>query len=140
MTALDCRTQIGQPDRPESLRLLATNPVSRVRTRVTGSPTVFPVRHHIVDFDTIVFRGDDFSAYADTSSGVRMSLEAEGVEDDDPLGWYVRVDGVASDVADPTELARLGELPGEARGAGPETHWIQLRPETITGRRYSCVA
>jgi hypothetical protein len=140
MTALDCRTRIGQPDRQGSLRLLATNPVSRVRIRVTGSPTVFPVRHHVADFDTIVFRGDDFSQYADTSSGVRMSLEAEGVEDGDPLGWYVRVDGVARDVDDPTDLARLGELAGEPRGAGPETDWIELRPETITGRRYSCGA
>lgn len=140
MTAPDCRTQIGQPDRQESLRLLAANPVSRVRIRVTGSPTVFPVRHHVVDFDTIVFRGDEFSQYADTSSGVRMSLEAEGIDDGDPLAWYVRVEGVARDVVDPTELARLGELVGEPRGAGPETHWIQLRPETITGRRYSCVA
>lgn len=139
MTALDCRTQIGQPDRQESLRLLATNPVSRVRIRVTGSPTVFPVRHHVVDFGTIMFRGD-VSQYADTSSGVRMSLEAEGIEDGDPLGWYVRVDGVARDVVDSTELARLGELAGEPRGAGPETHWIELRPETITGRRYSCCA
>ena len=140
MTALDCRTQIGQPDRQESLRLLATNPVSRVRIRVTGSPTVFPVRHHVVDFDTIVFRGDDVSQYADTSSGVRMSLEAEGIDDSEPLGWYVRADGVARDVVDPTELAPLGELAGEPHGAGPGTHWIQLRPETITGRRYSCLA
>ena len=140
MTALDCRTQIGQPDRRESLRLLATNPVSRVRIRVTGSPTVFPVRHQVVDFGTIVFRGDDVSQYADTSSGVRMSLEAEGIEDGDPLGWYVRVDGVARDVVDATELARLGELAGKPRGAGPKTHWIQLRPDTITGRRYSCFA
>jgi uncharacterized protein len=139
MTALDYRTQIGQPDRQESLRLLATNPVSRVRIRVTGSPTVFPVRHHVVDFGTIMLRGD-VSQYADTSSGVRMSLEAEGIEDGDPLGWYVRVDGVARDVVDPTEVARLGELAAEPRRAGPETHWIELRPETITGRRYSCVA
>src|SRR6266545_6684706 len=127
MTALDCRTQLGQPGRQESLRLLATHPVSRVRIRVAGSPTISPVHHHVVDFDTIVFRGDDVSEYADTSSGVRMSLEAEGIDDGDPLGWYVRVNGVARDVVDPTELAQLRELVGEPRGADPKAHWIQLR-------------
>lgn len=136
MTALDCRTQLGQPGRQESLRLLATHPVSRVRIRVKWSPTIFPVHHHVVDFDTIVFRSDDVSEHADTSSGVRVSLEAEGIDDGDPLGWYVRVNGVARDVVDPAELARLRELVGEPGGVGPKTHWIQLRPETITGRRY----
>jgi uncharacterized protein len=140
MTALDCRTQLAQPGRQESLRLLTTHPVSRVRVAVTGSPMIFPVHHHVVDFNTIVFRGDDFSEYADTCSGVRMSLDAEGIDDADPCGWYVRVNGVARDVVDPTELARLRQLVGEPRGAGPKTHWIQLRPETITGRRYSRLA
>ena len=101
---------------------------------------IFPVHHYVVDFNTIVFRGDEFSEYADASNGVRMSLEAEGVDDGDPLGWYVRVNGIAREVVDPTELARLRELVGEPRGAGAETHWIQLRPETITGRRYSSLA
>jgi len=35
------------------------------------------VHHHVVDSNAIVFRGDDASEYADTSIGVRMSLEAE---------------------------------------------------------------
>lgn len=140
MTALDCRTQLGQPGRQESLRLMATHPVSRVRMRVTGSPTIFPVHYHIVDFDRIVFHGDDVSEYADTSSGVRVSLEAEGIDDGDRFGWYVKVNGVARDVVDPTVLARVQELVEEPRGVGPETHWIQLRPETITGRRYSHLA
>jgi hypothetical protein len=122
------------------LEILATHPVSRVTIAVTGSPMVFPVHHYVVDFNTIVFPCDEFSQYVDTSNGVRMSLEAEGVDDGDPLGWYVRVNGIARDVVDPTELARLRELVGEPRDAGPETHWIQLRPETITGRRYSSLA
>jgi hypothetical protein len=63
-------------------------------------------------------------------------LEAEGIDDGDPLGWYVRINGVARDVVDPVELARLRELVPEPPGSGPNTHWIQLRPETILGRRY----
>jgi Pyridoxamine 5'-phosphate oxidase len=139
MTALDCRTQLAQPGRQESLRFLATHPVSRVRIAVAGSPIIYPVRHHVVDSNAIVFRGDDVSEYADTSS-VCMSLEAEGVDDGDGFGWYVRVRGVARDVVDPAELARLRELVPEALGAGPKTRWIQLRPETILGRRYTCLA
>jgi hypothetical protein len=98
------------------------------------------VHHHVVDSNAIVFRGDDVSGYADTSIGVRMSLEAEGIDERDLLGWYVSVTGVARDVVDPAELARLRELVVEPLGAGPKSYWIQLRPETILGRRCSCLA
>jgi hypothetical protein len=97
------------------------------------------VHHHVVDSNAIVFRGD-VSGYADTSIGVRMSLEAEGIDEGDLLGWYVRVTGVARDVVDPAELGRLRELVVEPLGAGPKSHWIQLRPETILGRGCSCLA
>jgi uncharacterized protein len=140
MTALDCRTQVGHPGRQESLRLLATHTVSRVTLAVTGSPTIYPVHHHVVDSNTIVFRGGDVSEFADTSSGVRMTLDAEGIDDGDPFGWYIRVKGVARDVVDPAELARLREFVVEPLGARPKTHWIQLQPETILGRRYSRLA
>ncbi len=69
-----------------------------------------------------------------------MSLEAEGIDEGDLLGWHVRVMGVARDVVDPAELARLRQLVVEPLGAAPKSHWIQLRPETILGRRCSCLA
>ena len=90
------------------------------------------MHHDVVDSNAIVFRGDDVSEYADTSIGVRMSLEAEGIDEGDLLGWYVRVTGVARDVVDPAELARLRELVVEPVGAALKSHWIQLRPETIS--------
>ncbi len=98
------------------------------------------MHHHVVDSNAIVFRGDDVSEYADTSIGVRMSLEAEGIDEGDLLGWHVRVMGVGRDVVDPAELARLRQLVVEPLGAAPKSHWIQLRPETILGRRCSCLA
>ena len=68
-----------------------------------------------------MFRGDDVSEYADTSIGVRMSLEAEGIDEGDLLGWYVRIMGVARDVVDPAELARLRQLVVEPLGAAPKS-------------------
>ncbi len=49
-----------------------------------------------------------------------MSLEAEGIDEGDLLGWYVRIMGVARDVVDPAELARLRQLVVEPLGAAPK--------------------
>jgi len=44
---------------------------------VNGWPTIFPVNHHVVDNDTIVFRSDDVSRLTDENRGLCMSLEAD---------------------------------------------------------------
>jgi uncharacterized protein len=118
--------------RQDCLQLLASHPVGSVSVVVDGSPTIFPVNHHLVDSDTIVFRSDGTKVpYA--SSGVRMSLEVDGI-DDTGKDWSVAVHGVGREVV-PAELARLREVGLEASSLGSKTHWIRILPETITGRR-----
>ncbi len=47
----------------------------------------------------------------------------------------VVANGVGREVVDATELARLRALELEPWSPGPKTHWIRIRPETVTGRR-----
>jgi nitroimidazol reductase NimA-like FMN-containing flavoprotein (pyridoxamine 5'-phosphate oxidase superfamily) len=118
----------------ECLRLLATHPVGRVAVTMNGWPTIFPVNHHVVDNNTIVFRSEDISTLTDVSRGVCISLEVDGIDEAGEL-WSVTVNGVGREVL-PAERAQLRELGLEPNAPGQKTHWIRITPETMTGRRF----
>jgi uncharacterized protein len=134
MTALEYRTESGVLGRQDCWRLLATHPVGRVAVVANGWPTIFPVTHHVVDYDTIAFRSDDVPKLTDAGRGRSMSLEVDGIDDEGRL-WSVAVTGVGRE-AGPEERARLRELGHEPGSAGHETHWMVIRPEIVTGHRY----
>jgi nitroimidazol reductase NimA-like FMN-containing flavoprotein (pyridoxamine 5'-phosphate oxidase superfamily) len=134
MLTVDRGTGLDHLGWQECLRLLATHPVGRVAVTVNGWPAIYPVNHHVVDYDTIVFRSEDVSTMTDLSRGVCVSLEVDGIDDGGEL-WSVTANGVGRAV-DPAERARLRELGLESNAAGEKTHWIRITPETITGRRF----
>jgi uncharacterized protein len=134
MLTADHGTRLEHLGWQECLRLLATHPVGRVAVTMNGWPTIFPVNHHVVDNNTIVFRSEDVSTLTDLSQGVCISLEVDGIDEAGEL-WSVTVNGVGREVL-PAERAQLRELGLEPNAAGQRTHWIRITPETITGRRF----
>ena len=134
MAALDYRTRPELLGRQECLRLLASHPVGRVAIVVDGWPIIFPVNLHVLNADTIVFRSEEVSRLTDSSIAISMSLEVDGIDDAGQL-WSVAVNGFGREIV-PAERARLHELGLESSAASRETHWIQIMPETVTGRRF----
>ena len=134
MPTVDHRTGLEVLLRDECLRLLASQLVGRVGVVVGAWPMIFPV-NYALDGDSIVFRSDDGSKVSGASSGFHMSFEIDGIDNAGRRGWSVVVNGVGREVVDGTELARLHKLRFEPWASGPKTHWIRIRPETITGRR-----
>jgi nitroimidazol reductase NimA-like FMN-containing flavoprotein (pyridoxamine 5'-phosphate oxidase superfamily) len=134
MLTVDSRIGHELLGRPEGLRLLASHPFGRVAVLVNGCPMIFPVNHHVVDGDTIVFRSEEVSRLTDPRCAISMSLEVDGIDDAGQL-WSVTITGAGRDIV-PAERARLHELGLESSAAGHETPWIQIRPETVTGRRF----
>ena len=132
MQTVQYRAGLEVLGRQESMNLLASHQVGSVTVTIDGSPAVYPVRHHVVDVDTIVFRSNEIEL-PHAGSGVRMSLEVDGI-DDSGQDWGVTVHGLGREVV-PAELARLRELRLEPPGAGSKGHWIRLLVETISGRR-----
>ena len=132
MQTVEYRAGLEVLGRQESLKLVSSQPGGSVTAMVGGSPTVYPVHHHVVDADTIVFRSNGMELpYA--SSGVPMSLEVDGI-DDTGQDWRVAVRGLGREVV-PAELARLRELRLEPPSAGPKGHWARILVDTISGRR-----
>jgi len=134
MPTVDRRTGLEMLERRECLRLLASQPVGRVAVVMEPWPMIFPV-NYALDGDSIVFRTDEGSKLSGASSGFHMSFEIDGIDDTGRRGWSVVVNGVGREVVDATELARLRVLELEPWSPGPKTHWIRIRPETVTGRR-----
>ncbi|HYU93277.1 MAG TPA: pyridoxamine 5'-phosphate oxidase family protein [Actinomycetota bacterium] len=132
MQTVEYRAGLEVLGRQECLQLLASHPVGSVAIVVDGSPTIFPVQHHVVDSDTIVFRSDS-TKLPNLSSGVRMSLEVDGI-DDTGRDWTVAVHGIGREIV-PAELARLRELGLEPSNLGSKGRWIPIVLNTIAGRR-----
>lgn len=134
MRSVDSRTRLEVLHRDECLRLLASQLVGRVAVVVDTSPLIFPV-NYALDGDSIVFRSDDGSKVSGANSGFQMSFEIDGIDEPGRRGWSVVVNGIGREVVDGTELARLRDLGLEPWASGPKTHWVRIRPGTITGRR-----
>lgn len=116
--------------REECLRLLATAPIGRVAVADFGTaPLVVPVNFAVRE-GTVVFRSDYGSKFRLAVLGDHpVSFEVDAVDPARRSGWSVLVQGRAREVTEPERL-RL-----EPWAPGSKSHWVQIEPETVSGRR-----
>jgi hypothetical protein len=87
-----------------------------------------------MDRSSVVFRTDDGTKlYA--AVGRPVAFEVDGADAIYHEGWSVLVVGVAEEVIEAREVARLEALPLGPWVPGPKSHWLRIRPAAITGRR-----
>ena len=129
-TALDVLSEA------ECLQLLGEHDLGRVALVVDGRPEIFPV-NYAVGADVIAFR----SAPGTKLTNVPMShvaFEIDGVDSARGVAWSVVVKGVASEVTE--ALGRVPEavrrLAVEPLAPGERRHWLTVRREEVTGRRF----
>jgi len=138
MRMIDDRTGLEVLAQDECLRLLNTQGVGRVAVVAGGRPMIFPV-NYVVDGRTIVFRTDAGTKLDGVTSGFSVAFEIDGIDALYHAGWSVLVSGVGRHVVDATEVAALTELPLRPWVPGEKSHWVRVRPDTMTGRRISTV-
>ena len=128
MTSTD--VELVELDRKECLELLRSAPVGRFAVAPGGvAPLVVPV-NFLLDGETVVFRSEP-GEKIDGFENRPASLEIDGVDVDERLGWSVLVRGMASVVpcwAGPADV----EL---HPWGGDKPLWVRLVPAEITGRR-----
>jgi nitroimidazol reductase NimA-like FMN-containing flavoprotein (pyridoxamine 5'-phosphate oxidase superfamily) len=135
MRIIDDRTGLEVLTRDECLRLLQTHHIGRVGVVAAHRPLIFPV-NYVVDGDTIVFRTDEgMKLFGSTESGYVTAFEIDGTDPVYQAGWSVVVNGRAREVVNPQEIVHLSKLPLRPWAPGEKTHWVRIRPNTITGRR-----
>jgi len=134
MRMIDDRTGLEVLNREECLRLLREHAIGRVAVVAGGRPLIFPV-NYTVDGATIVFRTDPGTKLEGVSTGFNVAFEIDGVDTLYHTGWSVLLSGRGREIVDPNELKAVAELPLRPWAAGAKSHWVRIRPETISGRR-----
>lgn len=119
----------------ECLTLLGNAAVGRVAFALDGEIVVLPV-NHTLDATDICFRTLGDSKIQAGVDGERMAFEVDGYDEAAHDGWSVLVQGSASVVVDPEELARLERIARRpwVPGSPAAMTWIRMRSHTITGR------
>lgn len=120
-------------DAAESLRLLAPTTFGRIAVTIGALPVIIPVNFRLVD-DRIVFRTNPGSKLDAATSGAVVCFEVDHVDPVSHAGWSVIVTGIASEVTDPDDLARIAEanVPRWANGGGDRV--VQIPISMISGR------
>jgi uncharacterized protein len=118
----------------ECFGLLAGQRLGRVVLVDDRGPLALPV-NFVVDHHTVLFRTDEGTKLEVASRGAPVAFEVDGIEEATRTGWSVLVRGEATEVTDPTELARVRKLPLYAWAPGAKTRYVRVLPTVLTGRR-----
>jgi nitroimidazol reductase NimA-like FMN-containing flavoprotein (pyridoxamine 5'-phosphate oxidase superfamily) len=121
-------------DRSTCLQLLGGARLGRVGVTSGALPTILPINFRLVD-DRIVFRT---GAGSKLDAATNRSVVAFEVDEIDPVwhnGWSVVVTGLAHEVTDAHDRARLdaANIPYWAAAAGERV--VGISTEMISGRR-----
>lgn len=126
----------GLEDLPaaECLRPMATVPAGRIAYTRQAMPAVEPV-NFTLDDGAVVFRTARGGKLAAATLRAVVAFQAD---DPDPVtrsGWSVTVVGLAQEVTEPAEVARLDRPGLETWAPGTRDHFIRVMHEVVTGRR-----
>jgi uncharacterized protein len=120
--------------RGECLRLLAQSRVGRVVVTDRALPAAFPVNFALLDED-VVFQTTAGSKLEAAEGEEVMAFEADDIDAVRHSGWSVLVQGLASVISDPEELAQARALRLEPWAAGGQFQFVRIRAELMSGRR-----
>jgi uncharacterized protein len=120
-------------DRADCLHLLRAHGLGRLAITLRDQPMIFPV-NYAMDGDRVVFRTDR-GTKLHAAVGHAVAFEIDGFDRLYHEGWSVVVIGIAQEVTDGAEIARLATLPLGPWAPGEHAHWVRIRTGAITGRR-----
>jgi nitroimidazol reductase NimA-like FMN-containing flavoprotein (pyridoxamine 5'-phosphate oxidase superfamily) len=122
--------------RDECGQLLEAVAVGRVGVSVDALPVVLPVNYALLDGDIVIRT----AAGTKLDAALRGAVVAFEIDNSDAVyhqGWSVLVQGRASEITDPIDVARVRRLPLRPWAPGTRDHFIRISTERVTGRRLS---
>jgi nitroimidazol reductase NimA-like FMN-containing flavoprotein (pyridoxamine 5'-phosphate oxidase superfamily) len=119
----------------ECLELLKTHRFGRIAVVVDDHPIIFPI-NYAVDGDAVVFRTNSGAKLSGAVMG-RVAFEIDGTDEAARTGWSVIVQGVGSEITGALDdrSEQLRQLEVEPWVPGEQSRWIQILPQSVTGRR-----
>lgn len=120
-------------DRTECLRLLHGAVLGRIAGTSGALPVVLPVSYAL-DGDSIIVETGRGTTLDFATNGSVVAFQVDNLHEHGHSGWTVMVTGVAEEVQDRPEVARLRGLFHEGRAAHDE-RLILISSELVSGRR-----
>jgi uncharacterized protein len=119
----------------ECLELLKTHHFGRIAVIVDDHPIIFPI-NYAVDGDAVVFRTNTGAKLSGAVMG-RVAFEIDGTDEGAHTGWSVVVQGVGSEITAALDhrSEQLRQLEVEPWVPGERARWVEILPQSITGRR-----
>ena len=119
----------------ECLDLLGAHHFGRIAVVNDAQPIAFPV-NYTLDGDAVVFRTDPGTKLNGAAMG-RVAFEIDGSDEATRSGWSVIVQGVGNDITDTLDhrSAQLRLLEVQPWAPGEKARWVEVLPQSITGRR-----
>lgn len=129
----------GQPleelNRRQCLDLLAGPRVGRLVFTEDALPAVQPVNYRLWR-DDVVIRVSGGAKLAAATGNQVVAFEADELDPDLRTGWSVTVVGHAEPVTDVDALVELAGTFLQSWVDGPRDHFVRIRTEKMTGRRF----
>lgn len=117
----------------ECWNLLAGVALGRLVTSVDGNPAIFPV-NFAVQNRSILFRTAAGTKLVGAAINNNVLFEAD--DHDSAEGWSVIVAGSARSLRSDDEIAEAERVQLIPWTAGEKTHFVRIRPRSVTGRRF----
>jgi nitroimidazol reductase NimA-like FMN-containing flavoprotein (pyridoxamine 5'-phosphate oxidase superfamily) len=114
--------------------LLGRNEIGRLAVSVLGEPDIFPI-NYIADGPRLYFRTAPGSKLAELSANPRVAFEVD--EHDGESAASVVVKGSAQRVELQREIDALDALPLTPWIPTLKYRWVQITPDSISGRRFN---
>jgi len=121
--------------RGQCLRLLRRTRVGRVVVNVDGVPAAFPVNFALLD-DDIVFRTGPGTKLSAALDGAMVGFEVDRIDPVFESGWSVLIQGPSAVMTDDDDLLRARRLHLRTWAPGDRPHFVRIRAETVSGRRF----
>ena len=124
-------------DETECVKLLRSHDLGRIAVVDQNvRPLIFPV-NYFFDESVVAFRTAP-GAKLQLAPGAHVSFEIDGWNANKGIGWSVLVKGIAHDITHPrgAPSGRIRFWPVRPAAPGSREHWIGIRANEITGRRF----
>jgi nitroimidazol reductase NimA-like FMN-containing flavoprotein (pyridoxamine 5'-phosphate oxidase superfamily) len=121
--------------RGQCLRLLRRTRVGRVVVNVDGVPAAFPVNFALLD-DDIVFRSAPGTKLLAAIETAKVGFQVDRIDPVFESGWSVLIQGPSEVLTGEDDLARARRLHLRTWAPGQRPHFVRIRSESVSGRRF----
>jgi nitroimidazol reductase NimA-like FMN-containing flavoprotein (pyridoxamine 5'-phosphate oxidase superfamily) len=118
----------------QCVELLEQGGIGRVGVTISGLPVITPVTYVFYD-GAVVFRTGEGSKLRAASAGAVVAFEIDDYSSESKTGWSVLAVGRSAELVDEREIAEMNGNAPVPWADGDRQHYVQLRPEMLTGRR-----